>query len=555
MRPAELLQPPAQNSKSFSEVSLRENAQYHIRHIVASITLGTVGLTIFPYLMPFVQEVFRVRRKHIGSPASVQNQSSSEAQELAYKDFTLTTLVDISLVLHRLQVQAAAENLAFEFGTSGAKVASGVFLRSETHPGLQDQSMNHSILFDDIFIHARSPTDTSKQNDQDILASIVLSGGKVNGVLRREASSGIILRAVASLRGVHFSVPRSALRLYRFVEEWRADFLPGIEATLKALLSELEKAPPKPLSPVPSHSGKKQPIFQVHGYVKSFRTSLQVMLGTWLSWEVKETIMYLKSSSNSSRSSSQAFGLQLATQIFTISSNPTSQLVAPSTRLKLELPTLSVTGHYDAGRIHTLASVEFFRVKLKPSHWDTLLAVQQKFGQDFHDLVLLVGETRRSQSIPSKSKASSGSLWKYTGFLKMRGFQIGLESASSTAYLECEDIDGGIDNATGREWHVKLSDLALSLAPHASPESRQSAFNRNLRSAFVIIDFQVNSGSRGSYGDESHTLHVVFTKIHAVMQPSSIGEVGDFVDHIRVSVIIVANRMYLTLITVGNVGS
>lgn len=537
MRTVELLQPSAHYFGTFSQVSLREKGQQRIRHVVASLTLDGITLTIFPYLMRFVQEVFRVRRQHSASTACVQNPAAPGIQERTHEGPTEPILLDVTLALHRLRIQAAAENLAFEFGTSGVKFASGVYLRPDIHPGLQDLSINNSILSDEIFIRARSPTDTSKQSDQDILASIVLSGGKVNAVLRREPSTSMILRAVTSIQGVHFSVPRSALRLYRFLEEWRADFLPGIEATLKALLQEVEKAPPRPLSPVPSRSGKKQPVFQVHGYIQSFRISLQVMLGTWLSWEVKETIMYLKSSTNNSRTSTQAFGLQLASQVFTISSKPTSsQLVAPSTRLKLELPTLSVTGHYDGERIHTLASVEFFRIKLKPSHWDTLLAVQQKFGQDFHDLVLLVGETRRNQSAPSSSNASPPlNPWKYTGFLKMRGFQIGLESASSTAYLECEDIDGRIDNDRGREWHIKLSDLALSLAPHASPESRQSTFNRNHRSAFVIIDFRVDSGNRGGHDDKSRTLHVVFTKIHAVMQPSSIGEVGDFVDHIQVS--------------------
>jgi hypothetical protein len=57
------------------------------------------------------------------------------------------------------------------------------------------------------------------------------------------------------MSGIKLHVPRSALRLYRFVEEWRQDYLPGLEATLNTLLSEYRASPPKsPRSPTPFSS-------------------------------------------------------------------------------------------------------------------------------------------------------------------------------------------------------------------------------------------------------------------------------------------------------------
>ena len=530
MRNLDLIQTSTAHPTSISQTSLRDQECQNIRKISVSISLGDISLTVFPHLMRFAQQILRVRR-HYG--AAVTTSSESVPPKSGDRDIVELTSTDVTFTLRRLRIQAAAENLTFEFGTSGVQVGSAIFFRYQVP---REQSMNHSILFDDLFLRARSPADLPKQNDQDILASIVLTNGKISAVLRQEQPSNIILRLVFAIGGFQFRVPRSALRLYRFVEEWRADFLPGIEATLQALLSELHKGPTKSPSPTPSRSAQRYPIFQVQGQIASFGVSLQVMHGTWLSWEVNDTVVYLKSTTAPPRGSTQSFGFQIASQVFSISSKPNAQDIAPSTRARLELPRLSLTGHYDGSCIHTLALFDFFNIKVKPSHWDTLLAVQQKFGHDFNDLVSLIQETRLKQSAPSTQKftPSNKNSWKYNGFLKVRGFCIGLEGLSSTVFLECLDVGGGINNNNGRAWHIALSDLALSLAPRAAIDPRQSAFNRRHRSAFVIIDFHTSAGSRSADRLPSEVLQIAVTKIHAVMQPSSIGETGDFVDYLQV---------------------
>ena len=116
----------------------------------------------------------------------------------------------------------------------------------------------------------------------------------------------------------------------------------------------------------------------------------------------------------------------------------------------------------------------------------------------------------------------------------MRGFSIGLEGIASTLYLECEDIGGGLCSGNGLVWDVHLSDLALSLAPKARHGARGSIFNRNLRSAFVNIDLQAEAKPESNQSAMGQALRLTVTKIHAVMQPSSIGEIGDFIDHLQV---------------------
>ncbi|KAJ6586994.1 hypothetical protein DFH09DRAFT_241649 [Mycena vulgaris] len=508
---------PGHQTMSVSQISLRHQSRHKHQHISLSISTEGIHLTISPRLMPFAQEVLRVRRRYSNDLVSVSKPQAGR-REIASR------ALELVLNLQRIRIQAAAESLVFEFGLSALQVTSNILLRP--HPSAI-RSMSLSMGFKELFLRARSPTDTSVRTVQDILASITFTVCKINSLMRHESAMSPQIRLVFSIGSFHFNVPRSALRLYRFAQEWRADFLPGIEATVQELLTELHRASSKPLSPAPSRSTQRTPTLKLHGQVESFGISLQVMHGTWLSWRVNNIIAYL----DSSEAPKKTFGLQLSSQIFSITSKSNTQDVSSSTKLKVEFPSLSLCGDHDGSHVQTIALVDFLEFKVKPVHWDTLLAVQQKFGQDFNDLVVLVQETR--SSAPTQEPSPHKSRWKYAGYLKMRGFRIGLEGLSSTFYLECFDISGSINNLLGRMWSLKLTDLALSLAPKAAIERRDSAFNRQLRSAFVIIDFEIKGGESGNELAVNNVLHIAVTKIHAVMQASSIGEVGDFIDHLQ----------------------
>jgi hypothetical protein len=519
VRRHELVQPSISHSMTFSQMSLRDLGRQNIYHLILSSSVGDIGLTVSPHFLRFVQQSLRVRR-HNSPTATVE----AERICAANKDTAEVVKVDLVFSLHHLRIQAAAENLNFEFGTSGLQFSSS--LLSGHTANLRDQSINYTIMFNEVFLRARSPICIFGRSGQDVLASLVLRGGELNAGIRQEPSMNATVRVILTMKSLNFNVPRSALRLYRFVEEWRADFLPDIEATLQALVGELQKSPTRSIPP-----SRSTFTFQVDAFVASFRVNLQIMHGTWLLWQINEVILYLTTSSAAPRDSTQTFGLQLASQGLSVSSPYTSYEFVSDARVTLELPTLSLTGHYDGSRIRARALVAFFDLTVKPSHWDTLLIVQQKFGQDFNDLMALIGETRRnkrSTAALQMSSPPSRRSWKYTGLLNMKGFRVGLEGPSSTVYLECEDIGGGADNNAGHTWHVRMSNLALSLASRAGG----FALNRSHRSAFFIIDFETRGGSQRI--SQGHVLQVVVTRIHAVMQPNCFGELGDFVDHLQV---------------------
>ncbi|RDB25364.1 Protein CSF1 [Hypsizygus marmoreus] len=529
MQKLEVLQLPSLQPTSISQTSLREKRPQRVSKTSTTVFLGDITLSVFPHLMHFAQHILRVRRHYHSVSSPTTSPRPSQPLGSLAGDLPRFISSEITFSLRRLRIQAAAENLVFELGVSGVRGTSSLLLLSH---GQGSQSMSHSVLFNEIYIQARSPADMAKQSDQDILASLELTDGKFSVVLRKDLSSKN-LGVVFSIGGLRFHVPRSALRLYRFVEEWRADFLPGIEATIQALLSELQRAPTKP--PPTARSSARRPTFHLQGQLSRIGVTLQVMHGTWLALEANNNVAFFNSPPPSVASTECTFGLQVASMALSISSKPSASDTESTPRVKLVLPPLSATGRYDGNCVNMVALIDFIELKLKPSHWDTLLVVQQKFGQDFNDLVLLAQETHLRGATSTKSKPSKDqkNSPRYSAFLKIRGFRVGLEGLSSTMYLECLDIGGGINNTTGLAWNVDLSDLAFSLAPRTAVGPHYHGFNRNHRSAFVIVDFKISASDELVNGSTGTVVQILVTKMHAVMQPSSIGEVGDFIDHLQ----------------------
>lgn len=515
------------NSSSASQTSLRSKSPKMVQTIILDVSLGDANLAISPQLMHFAGHVLRIKKQFsAGSKSSSARRSVGDVSDrnMPSKIYRLQT----SLAVHHLRVQAAAENLVLVMGIDGAQATSAILL---SHTQIL-QSMQQSILLDKFYIQGRSPADPTKETDSDILAALDFMGVRVSLILRVESGFRKNLKLILGLENIRLHVPRSALRLYHFVGQWRADYLPGYEAALQTLMSEYNARPIKPLSPTPSRQSRRGSNFQLHAQVNHFEISLQVMHGTWLSWEVHRVISYGQSSGALAAGHVYAFGLQIGSMILNISSATNLKEPPTGSRVKLVLPPISLAGNSDGRAVQTLVLFDYIELKVKPSHWDTLLAVQQKFGQDFNDLVALVQKTRRQESTSISGASSNKINLQYEGHLKMKGFRIGLEGISSTVLLECQDINGEISNAHGWSWDLGLSDLALSLAPRVN-SGRRTAFNRNHKSAFVIIDFSFHGSASDTNRDK--VLRLSMTKIHAVMQPSSIGEFGDFLDNLQVS--------------------
>lgn len=514
----DLIQFNGNNPSSASQASLRARSPKIVGKAAITVSFGDVNLIVVPHLMIFAQHILRVKAQLVGN-ASESGLPKKAPIDGAEK--TKVTHTEVIAVVHRLRVQAAAENLVLVVGLKG--LCTAISLLAQT----KSLSVNGSALFEELFLQARSPSSPSSESDHDILAALSFTKGSANVVSRSDSRSRPHLKSVLSLSGIKLHVPRSALRLYRFVEEWRQDYLPGLEATLHTLLSEYRASPLKPpRSPTPTYP-RTNALIQIHGLVDHLEVSLQVMHGTWLLWEMDKSMGYVENSGPSASNTKHSFGVQVSATVLNVSSRQNAADVTPSSRVKIALPPLSVAGYSEGPRTQMLVLLEFMDLKVKPSHWDTLLAVQQKFGQDFNDLLVLMQETRR-KSLPDNTPRDEGRQMLYTAHIQMQGFRIGLVGLSSTVSLDCQDINGGFTSTDGWTWDLGLSDLALSLAPR----TQSTSFNRKQRSAFVIIDVNLRGSSPAGRGDKNICLSI--TKIHAVMQPSAIGEFGDFMDNLQV---------------------
>ncbi|KAL6305048.1 hypothetical protein BKA93DRAFT_731948 [Sparassis latifolia] len=509
------------------------NERGNIRRISVSVCLDRVTSTIFPQSMPFIQVLLRAQRQYSFNrrPQQGDEDSSSMAVHTTSHRVYITGIVAIQQV----HITAATDNLKVEYTAGCLTYASTSLLHIPSNGRNSGRmSTNHSLMFGGMALQACSVADSSRSREHAVLASLKLERGRTNCVLLQDSQTNPAIRVMFGLEKLRVNVPRSALRLYRFIEEWRADYLPGINATIQEILSELHEEPARPpkMSPRKSATSKSLSI-QMQISLSSFQINLQVMLGTWLSWEISQIVTFLASPGNDSRNGTNAFGLQMGPHRFGISSKTQTVVDSvPNVRLKLELPMFTLRGTYDKTGIQGLALVELFEFSMKPSDWDTVLSVQQKSGQDFNDLVHLIEETRQRRTL-SKSAPPKGSARKVSGSFRMKGFRIGLEDLSSTLLLECDDINGGLENMTDLTWHLKLSDLALSLAS----STVRDTLDRGHRSAFVTVDFQANMGRQPAVL-QGQLLQIAVTKVHAVMQPTSIGELGDLVDHLQAEVLV-----------------
>lgn len=529
-RSSTLIQPSLSRTPTIKERQQR-NA---LRRIVANIAVDNCTVTIFPHALDFTQQVLSTVHAHYPPSAAPPGSPSMSVESLPRQERRAIS-IDVTFNLRRSSLRAATEKLIIEFQANGLTLVSSALLEPSTSDTVSTgsaTSMNHSLLFSKIVLRACAAGVPEAQN-QHVLASLSFEDGKSNAVLRQEQLSSMASRIVLSLGALELSVPRSAMRLYKFAEEWKADYLPGLERTMRAVVSEARRKPGNPAPKKPS----KPVVIHVNALFPLIRVSLQVMHGTWLAWEMVDTMAFFRSSAVARLKKAHSFGAQISQQVFSISSQPHwLHGLRKRTRVKFTVPTISVQGRYDGAEVQAMVLVEFFTLTFRPSHWDTVLTVQQKFGQDFNDLISLVNERRsaatpRAESIPLSPRPRSSSRIKLGGVVRMKGFRVGLEGPSSILFLECQNIGGGMRENSGRSWEFSVQDLALSLAPRTHNESGLHSFDRINRTAFVSIDFYVSTTQ--SQVSSAHSLNIAVTKVHAVMQPSSIGQLGDFLDHIQ----------------------
>jgi hypothetical protein len=511
-----------------------EQAVERVRVVVG---IYEVAVSIRPHMIDFVRKAAMARQ--LGGSITAAGRTPSAPLGRLKSNPSLPVLLDVVLRIQDVSIMAAADTLTLETGFKGFVGILSLTQVSACLPQAAQASASTSIIVAQVFARAFSTVEQSSDSDRGVLASLSFSDMKGNGLYRNQGTRSLpVSRIIVGVDSVLLSVPRSVVRLYRFVNEWTEKYLPKLDVATRELMSEIRR-PPTATPQQPAQTA----LFQAQVQITRTLLTLQVMRGTWLSWQIERSLFDAQTlPSSQALKDTLHFGVKLASQAVGVSSTPDLSSASVKARVRLNIPAILVTGRQDQTAMNVFASMDQLHVMIKPSHLDTVLTVQQKFGQDFNDLMTLIQHTRNRTPRSSPDHPVSVALKpsvprevsiKYYVHAKMRGLRIGLRGARSTLLLECEDIKGDLDNELGVKWQLRLSDAALSVAAKENDKITRHSFNRAHRSAFVVIDLNATGDDRPE-PNPGRTLRLELSKVHAVLQPSSIAEIADFVNDLQV---------------------
>jgi hypothetical protein len=511
--------------------------------LLVRLEIDGVNIAIYPNMIATLQTFVHAWKEHVSLNREVSKVVKSDSRNSSWKQRYLKGIVAVEahVSLSSVILQAAAQNMVFELSTERLHTSTFAMLSKPNFvltDGL-DIALSHSSTVKTFSIKARA---RASSTHSDVLAAVTSHDGAVSLVFQSHSQTLPIARCVLHTSQFQISVPRSAIRLYYFIEQWRQDYLPGLGEMLRALATEFRGGSP---SPRKRKRADSIPTFiHFHGSADLIEVSLQVMHGTWLSWRIYDTITYAKGSPSSSKDA-YTYGMQFTRQKISVSSisspvEPTSRSSSARVALEMSLPTISASGSFNHSDVEVRVLVKILRVNFKPAHWDALLSVQQKFGSDLNDLLLIISENRRKRRAKLAGSPDSNNVKRKSNVkvhAKLEGFNISMESPTAVQFLECHDIDATLNTLDQGEWEVRLTDLSAYLDSKASLKSDN---RRRNHSVFITADLHASDRAvkrREDVGDEEQRyLRFSITMLHAVMQPSSINELGSFIDHIQVRI-------------------
>lgn len=190
-------------------------------HLVAVAAVRRLSVSVYPSCVLFVRQVLRVRRQiNSKSQAVVQSSSSLTTSPMAFQHLVVELFFNARL----LEFAAPAQQITFEAQTSGcsANIASVIRL-----PGLSappEGSISFTAAANRMSLLASQGK--SQKSSQSLLAGIELHDAMAHGAVNEVPGVPTQARLLLDLNRFKINVPRSVLRLYRFVDSWRTEYLP-----------------------------------------------------------------------------------------------------------------------------------------------------------------------------------------------------------------------------------------------------------------------------------------------------------------------------------------
>lgn len=235
--------PPAVGT-STSQVSVNQSARDIIRfhqrtllHVHASLDLHSSKAAISPNLIPFARHLVRVFR---GFAGHFRGPPRTPASPTVPRDATPAPFVaslpvnfrfDITLRLRNLVFSMLAQQISLELRVR--ELQSGLNAdMARDQASLKAQSISAATLFgfEDLTFSARDllQVDAAPTDARNVLASLTLGDARLSGGVLVRDEQPTKVHAALQLRAINLAVPRSVMRLYNLVEEWRRQYLPCV---------------------------------------------------------------------------------------------------------------------------------------------------------------------------------------------------------------------------------------------------------------------------------------------------------------------------------------
>ncbi|GJJ06705.1 hypothetical protein Clacol_000901 [Clathrus columnatus] len=476
-----------------------------VHHHVLTLSMGDIRFSFHPNFVIFLQRLLPLYSEYL---APVHEGPS--ALPLNSKKALMThNLWECFVRISQVAIQAAVEGMVAEIGfkdmdTTGSVLSSSAIARSQ----LRSRSFASGsciLRFSELFVRVRQAQDKHdpfRFNEREVLASLVLTQASLHNSCRTlggdAAPDGSCLLAMQS---VVISVPRSVLLTYQLIEEWRVQYLPKVHAMSRDLVSELNKRHKQHVNkPKGTIKQFMTPTIDFQFYVRRVGLLLQVMHGTWFSWDVNNTLGFLKCSpvSNQCR---LTYGVRLSDQRIKITSHSAYDISGDRV-ISFRLPAFEAAGNYEGGRVRSHAIIDKFSIHLKPQYMDDILVVQHNLGTHFYDVLDLISKNRNKRS-PTRSNKAGFDI-RYDVAFMLRGFRIDIDGPTTVLDLTWAEMTGTAKNEPNLIWNFAVASLALGLSHHSTEKRVASDFDRRFRTAYMVLDMKARSlSSPGLRGNAS----------------------------------------------------
>lgn len=498
---------------------------------------------------------------------------SSIEDEVSDSIFTSmpSMLVDATFGIRRLSARALADDLEAKLGVEDTAASISILYEPEisrnSRPLAHQVNSTTSLTIGGASLVAREIATI----DDSILFSTEFEGFNLtaNAVGSHAWEGGEMdempsLRLFVALRALYIRVPRDAIRVYEYVENWRTHTLPTYDSLLTELrqglddihLVAIEQDKPPKTSFIELLSAKARLGLQV--VIPIIGLEVQAIPTLRMGYYLRNVLLH--ASTEDGAKGGIALGAVDAggsigsqTIRFTPIAETQQQLNNLPPETSFDLPMFRLKASLDGlpcRKVSLLGTIDLVTITLTSAVLDNILTVQNRFGNDVDELLSAINTKRArlaavgEEAPPKKLVVRSEIRWDAR--IALQGVKIGVEGPQSTQWIEAELLEGYAsssiaETSTVLHWEASVQDLALSLSQKiTSHPSYSTSQDRRYRLAFFRLDLTVGNSiinlpelpAASVYGnDQAPHLHIRFSRIHAVLQPSAVDALGDLIDH------------------------